>query len=210
MRLHRRPPPKPICKNIFTSARLGSPDGAHTRTRSIIRRQPRVARSIEMLIDPNCLPELLNRINLSKSLCSGTSAPASNLATDAISSRIYRYSTRESALSCWRSDRAALLHQSRPCLAHQNDAGRPKSRDRSGRKSRELLVSVRSTVSRVLSWNGSGKSLEMRFESIGVGSEAKQRVTGRYRSCCSALTPWRLVVLRHKMRRMFLLYRLAQ
>lgn len=39
--------------------------------------------------------------------------------------------------------------------------------------SRELPVSVRSTVSRVLSWNGSGKSLEMRFELIGVGSEAK-------------------------------------
>ena len=50
-------------------------------------------------------------------------------------------------------------------------------------------------------FNGSGKSLEMRFESIGVGSEAKQRVTGRYRSCCSALTPWRLVVLRHKIQR---------
>jgi Mn-dependent DtxR family transcriptional regulator len=60
MRLHRRPPAEADMQEYF---RVSSPSVHQmvlTLERAVlIRRQPRVARSIEMLIDPNCLPELL-------------------------------------------------------------------------------------------------------------------------------------------------------
>ena len=60
MRLHRRPPAEADMQEYFRV----SPPSVHQMVLTLeraglIRRQPRVARSIEMLIDPNCLPELL-------------------------------------------------------------------------------------------------------------------------------------------------------
>jgi DNA-binding MarR family transcriptional regulator len=51
--------PKPTCRNICIS-----PPSVHQMVLTLeragfIRRQPRVARSIEMLVDPKRLPELL-------------------------------------------------------------------------------------------------------------------------------------------------------
>jgi len=59
MRLHRRPPAEADMQEYFRV----SPPSVHQMVLTLeragfIRRQPRVARSIEMLVDPNCLPEL--------------------------------------------------------------------------------------------------------------------------------------------------------
>jgi len=59
-RLHRRPPAEADLRDYFRV----SPPSVHqmlvTLERAgLIRRQPRVARSIELLVDPKCLPELL-------------------------------------------------------------------------------------------------------------------------------------------------------
>ena len=59
-RLHRRPPAEADMQEYFRV----SPPSVHEMVLTLeraglIRRQPRVARSIEMLVDPNCLPELL-------------------------------------------------------------------------------------------------------------------------------------------------------
>ena len=59
-RLHRRPPAEADMQEYFRV----SPPSVHQMVLTLeragyIRRQPRVARSIEMLIDPKCLPELL-------------------------------------------------------------------------------------------------------------------------------------------------------
>ena len=59
-RLHRRPPAETDMQEYFRV----SPPSVHQMVLTLeraglIRRQPRVARSIEMLVDPNCLPELL-------------------------------------------------------------------------------------------------------------------------------------------------------
>jgi hypothetical protein len=56
-RLHRRPPAETDMQQYFR----GSPPSVHhTLERAgFIRRQPRTPRSIELLIDPNHLPELL-------------------------------------------------------------------------------------------------------------------------------------------------------
>jgi DNA-binding MarR family transcriptional regulator len=60
IRLHRRPPAEADLRDYFQV----SPPSVHqmlvTLERAgLIRRQPRVARSIELLVDPKCLPELL-------------------------------------------------------------------------------------------------------------------------------------------------------
>src|SRR5436853_5533684 len=59
-RLHRRPPAETDMQQYFRV----SPPSVHQMVLTLeragfIRRQPRVARSIEMLIDPKCLPQLL-------------------------------------------------------------------------------------------------------------------------------------------------------
>ena len=59
-RLHRRPPAETDLREYFRV----SPPSVHqmliTRERAgFIRRQPRVARSIELLVDPKSLPDLL-------------------------------------------------------------------------------------------------------------------------------------------------------
>jgi Mn-dependent DtxR family transcriptional regulator len=59
-RLHRRPPAEADIQQYF---RL-TPPSAHQMVLTLepggfIRRQPRVARSIELLVDPKVLPELL-------------------------------------------------------------------------------------------------------------------------------------------------------
>ena len=59
-RLHRRPPAETDMQEYFRV----SPPSVHQMVLTLeragfIRRQPRVARSIEMLVDPKCLPELL-------------------------------------------------------------------------------------------------------------------------------------------------------
>jgi repressor LexA len=59
-RLHRRPPAEMDMQEYFRV----SPPSVHQMVLTLeragfIRRQPRVAHSIEMLVDPNCLPELL-------------------------------------------------------------------------------------------------------------------------------------------------------
>jgi repressor LexA len=57
-RLHRRPPAETDMQQYF------SPPSVHQMVltlerRGFIRRQPRTARSIELLVDPKLLPELL-------------------------------------------------------------------------------------------------------------------------------------------------------
>src|SRR6266581_6082486 len=59
-RLHRQPPAETDMQEYFRV----SPPSVHQMMLTLeragfIRRQPRVARSIEMLVDPKCLPELL-------------------------------------------------------------------------------------------------------------------------------------------------------
>ena len=59
-RLHRRPPAETDMQEFFRV----SPPSVHQMMLTLeragfIRRQPRVARSIEMLVDPKHLPELL-------------------------------------------------------------------------------------------------------------------------------------------------------
>src|SRR5271157_203116 len=59
-RLHRRPPAETDMQEYFRV----SPPSVHQMVLTLeragfIRRQPRVARSIEMLVDPKSLPELL-------------------------------------------------------------------------------------------------------------------------------------------------------
>ena len=59
-RLHRRPPAETDMQQYFRV----SPPSVHqmvlTLERAgVIRRKPRTARSIELLVDPRCLPELL-------------------------------------------------------------------------------------------------------------------------------------------------------
>lgn len=59
-RLHRRPPAEADMQQYFRV----SPPSIHQMVLTLerqgfIRRQPRTARSIELLIDPKCLPELL-------------------------------------------------------------------------------------------------------------------------------------------------------
>jgi Mn-dependent DtxR family transcriptional regulator len=60
MRLHRRPPAETDMQQYFRV----SPPSVHQMVltlerRGFIRRQPRTARSIELLVDPQLLPELL-------------------------------------------------------------------------------------------------------------------------------------------------------
>ena len=60
MRLHRRPPAETDMQRYFRV----SPPSVHQMVltlerRGFIRRQPRTARSIELLVDPKLLPELL-------------------------------------------------------------------------------------------------------------------------------------------------------
>jgi len=60
MRLHRRPPAETAMQQYFSV----SPPSVHQMVltlerRGFIRRQPRTARSIELLVDPKLLPELL-------------------------------------------------------------------------------------------------------------------------------------------------------
>ena len=57
-RLHRRSPAETDMQKYFRVGPFGSPNGADTRTGGF-RRQPRTARSIELLVDPNQLPDLL-------------------------------------------------------------------------------------------------------------------------------------------------------
>jgi len=59
-RLHRRPPAETDMQEYFRV----SPPSVHQMVltlerRGFIRRQPRTARSIELLVDPKLLPELL-------------------------------------------------------------------------------------------------------------------------------------------------------
>jgi len=59
-RLHRRPPAETDMQQYFRV----SPPSVHQmmltlERRGFIRRQPRTARSIELLVDPKLLPELL-------------------------------------------------------------------------------------------------------------------------------------------------------
>jgi Mn-dependent DtxR family transcriptional regulator len=59
-RLHRRPPAETDMQEYFRV----SPPSVHQMVLTLeragfIQRQPRVARSIKMLVDPKCLPELL-------------------------------------------------------------------------------------------------------------------------------------------------------
>jgi Mn-dependent DtxR family transcriptional regulator len=58
-RLHRRPPAETDMQQYFRV----SPPSVHQMVLTLdrlgfIRRQPRVARSIEILVDPGCLPDL--------------------------------------------------------------------------------------------------------------------------------------------------------
>ena len=60
MRLHRRPPAETDMQQYFRV----SPPSVHQMVltlerRGFIRRQPKTARSIELLVDPKLLPELL-------------------------------------------------------------------------------------------------------------------------------------------------------
>ena len=60
MRLHRRPPAETDMQQYFRV----SPPSVHQMVltlerRGFIRRQPRTARSIELIVDPKLLPELL-------------------------------------------------------------------------------------------------------------------------------------------------------
>ena len=59
-RLHRRPPAETDMQQYF---RVSPPSVHHMvltlERRGFIRRQPRTARSIELLVDPKLLPELL-------------------------------------------------------------------------------------------------------------------------------------------------------
>ena len=77
-RLHRRPPAEADMQQYFRV----SPPSVHQMVLTLeregfIKRQPRAPRSIELLVDPKLLPELLDpRSNLSKSLCRGTSGAA--------------------------------------------------------------------------------------------------------------------------------------
>ncbi len=59
-RLHRRPPAETDMQQYFRV----SPPSVHQMVLTLerqgfIRRQPRTPRSIELLVDPKCLPELL-------------------------------------------------------------------------------------------------------------------------------------------------------
>ena len=59
-RLHRRPPAETDMQQYFRV----SPPSVHQMVLTLerqgfITRQPRTARSIELLVDPKCLPELL-------------------------------------------------------------------------------------------------------------------------------------------------------
>jgi len=59
-RLHRRPPAETDMQEYFRV----SPPSVHQMVLTLeragfIRRQPRTPRSIELLVDPKCLPELL-------------------------------------------------------------------------------------------------------------------------------------------------------
>jgi len=59
-RLHRRPPAEADMQEYFRV----SPPSVHQMVLTLeraglIRRQPRAPRSIEILVDPKCLPELL-------------------------------------------------------------------------------------------------------------------------------------------------------
>jgi Mn-dependent DtxR family transcriptional regulator len=59
-RLHRRPPAETDIQQYFRV----SPPSVHQMVLTLerqgfITRQPRTARSIELLVDPKCLPELL-------------------------------------------------------------------------------------------------------------------------------------------------------
>lgn len=59
-RLHRRPPAEADMQQYFRV----SPPSIHQMVLTLerqgfIKRQPRTARSIELLVDPKCLPELL-------------------------------------------------------------------------------------------------------------------------------------------------------
>ena len=51
--------PKPTCNNILASARLRYQMVLTLERAGFIRRQPRTARSIELLVEPQHLPELL-------------------------------------------------------------------------------------------------------------------------------------------------------
>jgi Mn-dependent DtxR family transcriptional regulator len=60
MRLHRRPPAETDMQEYFRV----SPPSVHQMVltlerQGLIKRQPRVARSIELIVDPTLLPELL-------------------------------------------------------------------------------------------------------------------------------------------------------
>src|SRR6201981_1116812 len=74
-RLHRQPPAETDMQQYFRV----SPPSVHQMVLTLerqgfIRRQPRTPRSIELLVDPKQLPQLLDRsTNQSKPLCSGTS-----------------------------------------------------------------------------------------------------------------------------------------
>jgi Mn-dependent DtxR family transcriptional regulator len=59
-RLHRRPPAETDMQQYFRV----SPPSVHQMVLTLerqgfIKRQPRTARSVELLVDPKCLPELL-------------------------------------------------------------------------------------------------------------------------------------------------------
>jgi Mn-dependent DtxR family transcriptional regulator len=59
-RLHRRPPAETDMQQYFRV----SPPSVHQMVLTLeragfIKRQPRTPRSIKLLVDPNCLPELL-------------------------------------------------------------------------------------------------------------------------------------------------------
>lgn len=59
-RLHRRPPAETDMQQYFRV----SPPSVHQMVLTLerqgfIRRQPRTARSIELLVDPKCLPDLI-------------------------------------------------------------------------------------------------------------------------------------------------------
>src|SRR6201982_194167 len=75
-RLHREPPAETDMQQYFRV----SPPSVHQMVLTLerqgfIRRQPRTPRSIELIVDPKQLPQLLDRsTNQSKPLCSGTSA----------------------------------------------------------------------------------------------------------------------------------------
>jgi SOS-response transcriptional repressor LexA len=63
-RLHRRPPAETDMQQYMQQYFRVSPPSVHQMVltlerRGFIRRQPRTARSIELLVDPKLLPELL-------------------------------------------------------------------------------------------------------------------------------------------------------